>query len=54
MRVTRDGSTAQLLSDIDEVAGEVAAELPVSDIVDGLIAPTDLSGLIPAGQGKRR
>ncbi len=54
LRVTKDGTTAQMLSQINEVAGELEAELPVSDIVDSLIAPHDLSGLIAVGQGKKR
>lgn len=53
LRVTDDGSTASLLSDIDEVADEIAAELPTSEVVDGLIAPQDLSGLIAAGTTRR-
>lgn len=54
LRVTSDGTVAQVLADIEDVAGEVRAELPVSNIVDGLIAPKDLSGLIAVGSGKRR
>ncbi|WP_235281697.1 AAA family ATPase [Microbacterium azadirachtae] len=54
LRVTGDGTVAQVLSDIDEVRGELEAELPLSDIVDGLIAPGDLGGLIAASQGRRR
>lgn len=42
LRVTGDGTTASLLSEIDEVSDEVEAGLPKSDIVDGLIAPSDL------------
>lgn len=54
LRVTSNGTTAQVLSDIEEVSGEVEAELPTSDIVNALIAPVDLTGLIVAGQGKRK
>jgi predicted ATPase len=54
LRVTGDGTTATLLSDIDEVADELAAQLPTSDVVDGLISPQDLTGLVEVGQGKRR
>lgn len=54
LQVTGDGTSARLLSEIDDVAGEVAAELPTSEIVDGLIAPSDLSGLIAAGRSKNR
>lgn len=54
LRVTDDGTTVTLLSEIDEVADELAAELPKSEIVDGLVSPQDLSGLIAVGEGKRR
>lgn len=54
LRVTSDGTTATVLSDIEAVADELDAELPISEIVDGLIAPRDLSGLVAAGQSKRR
>ncbi|WP_029262359.1 MULTISPECIES: AAA family ATPase [unclassified Microbacterium] len=54
LRVTSDGTTAQKLSEIEEVEGEIAAELPVSDIVDGLIAPQDLGGLIDVGRARKR
>lgn len=54
LRVTSDGTVAQVLSEIQEVAGEVAASLPTSDTVDSLIAPQDLGGLIAVGQGRLR
>ena len=54
LQVTSDGTAAALLSDIDSVRDEIAAELPLSDIVDELIAPRDLNGLIAAGRTKRR
>lgn len=53
LRVTGDGTTATLLSNIDEVADELAAELPTSEIVDGLISPEDLSGLIKVGRERK-
>ena len=37
-----------------EVADEVEAELPTSEVVEGLISPRDLSGLVAVGQGRRR
>ncbi|WP_062996032.1 AAA family ATPase [Nocardia mikamii] len=49
LMVTGDGTVATLLSDIDEVADEVDAELPMSDIVQGLISPHDLHGLVEVG-----
>lgn len=54
LRVTGDGTTATLLSEIDEVADELAAQLPTSEVVDGLVSPQDLAGLIAVGQGKHR
>ncbi|MFT4126096.1 MAG: AAA family ATPase [Gordonia sp. (in: high G+C Gram-positive bacteria)] len=54
LKVTGDGTTANLLSNIPEVEDEVAAELPTSEIVDGIISPQDLSGLVNVGVGKRR
>lgn len=54
LRVTGDGTTATLLSDIEEVADQVEAELPASEIVSGLVSPQDLAGLIAVGEGKRR
>lgn len=54
LRVTPDGTTADVLADIADVSGELEAELPISDIVNDLIAPHDLAGLIAVGQGKRR
>lgn len=53
LQVTDDGTTATLLSDIDEVADQLAAELPTSEIVDGLVSPQDLAGLVAVGEGKR-
>lgn len=54
LRVTGDGTTAVLLSEESEVSGEVEAGLPTSDIVQSLIAPPDLGGLISVGSGRRR
>ena len=51
--MTGDGTTARLLSDIDEVADEIDSGLPTSEIVDGQISPQDLSGLINVGAGRR-
>lgn len=50
LQVTRDGTVARLLSDIAEVASEVNAQLPTSDVVGMLISPQDLSGLIAVGR----
>ncbi len=54
LRVTPDGSIADVLAGITDAHGELAAELPISDTVNGLIASHDLAGLIAVGQGKRR
>jgi len=54
LRVTSDGSTAALLSEIDEVVDEVDAGLPNSEVVYGLIAPGDLDGLVDVGRPGRR
>ncbi|MEL4356672.1 MULTISPECIES: AAA family ATPase [unclassified Luteococcus] len=48
LRVTEDGSIATALSDIAEVADEVDADLPFSEITSALVAPEDLSGLLTA------
>lgn len=49
LQVTKDGTTAKLLSNIEEVAPQVEAELPTSEIVQGLVSPGDLAGLIAIG-----
>jgi predicted ATPase len=54
LRVTTDGTVATLLPEIPDVAVEVEAELPTSDIVQSLIAPQDLGALISVGSGRRR
>lgn len=53
LRVTTDGTVAALLSDIDEVAGDLAAGLRTSETVASLISPPDLAGLIAVGTGRR-
>ena len=54
LRVTRDGSRADLLSTIEEARSDIELELPLSDVVERLIAPSDLSGLISAATGRSR
>lgn len=54
LQVTNDGTRAQLLSEIDDVQAEIEAELPTSEIVHGLIAPTNLEGLVSVASGRRR
>lgn len=52
LQVTGDGTTAQLLSEIEKATDDIEAGLPVSEIVDGFISPQDLSGLINVGTGR--
>ena len=52
LRVTDDGSTADLLSSLPEVA-DLELGLATSDVVDGLIAPDDLTGLMTAARSRR-
>ncbi|SHJ43061.1 Predicted ATPase [Tessaracoccus bendigoensis DSM 12906] len=54
LSVTRDGTVARQLSCIEEVADQIEAGLPTSEILSGLISPEDLSGLVAVGQGRRR
>lgn len=54
LTVTGNGTVARLLSEEPSVADELGSGIPTSMIVDGLIAPTDLAGLIAVGQSKRR
>jgi len=54
LRATHDGTTADVLADIAEVEEELRAQLPISGIVDALIAPPDLAGLMAVGQRRRR
>lgn len=50
LRVTDDGTTATPLSEVEEAADEIAAELPLSEITDTLISPGDLQGLMSAAK----
>ncbi|UCZ88285.1 MULTISPECIES: ATP-binding protein [unclassified Gordonia (in: high G+C Gram-positive bacteria)] len=55
LRPAREGTHAELLSQIEEATDDLAAELPTSDIVQGLIDPRDLSDLVTVGRdGKKR
>jgi hypothetical protein len=51
--VTDDGSRADLLSSLPEAVDDLGLELAVSDVVDGLIAPDDLTGLLRAARSHR-
>lgn len=53
LRVTGDGTTADLLSNIPDVEGELAAELPHSETIQSLIDPPDLRELVVAGSSRR-
>lgn len=46
IQVTGDGSQAHRMTDIEEIAGEIEADIPTSDIVRGIISPDDLSSLL--------
>lgn len=46
LRVGREGTTGTLISEIESVHAELAAGLPLSDVVDALINPHGLDGLI--------
>ncbi|GAA1378801.1 AAA family ATPase [Luteococcus sanguinis] len=50
LQVTDDGTTAAPLWSVAEVADELAAEIPFSDIISELISPEDLSGLVSAAR----
>lgn len=52
LQVTPDGTRADLLSEIKNVAGRLEAGLPRSEVVNAVIAPTDLSGLAAVGRGR--
>ena len=52
LRVTDDGATAELLSSLPEVS-DLELGLATSDVVDGLIAPDDLTGLMTAARSRR-
>ena len=46
LRVTDDGTTANLLSDLDHPMDNIELGLPTSDVIHQLIAPHELQGLI--------
>ncbi len=54
LRVTANGTVADLLSEIAEVAGELEAGLPISELVNSLVSPEDLRGLVSVEQARRR
>ena len=53
LRVTDDGSRAALLSSSQEAMDDLALGLTASDVVNGLIAPEDLTGLVRAVRSRR-
>lgn len=53
LRVTGDGTTGTLLSEIPDVAPLIDAELPLSEAVGALIEPDDLTGLHRFGAASR-
>jgi hypothetical protein len=54
LRITDDGTEAQLLDQIPEVAGDLEAGLPTSETVESLISPHDLAGLRSVGAKRSR
>ena len=50
LQVTDDGTVAHPLTEIPEIADEIAADLPLSEIAAELISPEDLSGLLAAAK----
>ena len=53
LRVTDDGSRADLLSSSPKAMNDLALGLTTSDVVNGLIAPEDLTGLVQAVRSRR-
>lgn len=45
-----DGTTASLLSQIEDAGPEIEAEIPFSEIASALISPGDLAGLVKAAR----
>ncbi|QWW19810.1 AAA family ATPase [Schaalia sp. 19OD2882] len=52
LRVGRDGTTGDLLSDIDDAVADLRLDVPTSDVVGRLTAPEDLTGLTRAVRSK--
>ena len=50
LRVTDDGTTADLLSDLDHPMDNIELGLPTSDVIHQLIAPHELQGLIDSSR----
>lgn len=50
LQVTNDATVANLLSEIPEAEAQISAELPLSEVVEELINPGDLSGLLEAAR----
>lgn len=54
LQVTEDGTSARVLSSIQDVVPEIDADLPLSDIINDLTAPENLAGLVTVGRTGRR
>lgn len=52
LTVGKEGTTAATLSSIESIQGDLAAELPKSEIVQPFISPLDLDALVTIGRGK--
>ncbi|WP_257493082.1 AAA family ATPase [Actinomyces wuliandei] len=53
LRVTDDGTRADLLSSLPEAVDDISLGLPLSDVVSGLTEPQDLDSLLQAARGRR-
>ncbi|RJF42635.1 chromosome segregation protein SMC [Actinomyces sp. 2119] len=53
LRVTDDGTRADLLSSLPEAVDDISLGLPLSDVVSGLTEPQDLDSLLKAARGRR-
>ncbi len=53
LRTSEDGTVAELLSDVEQVAPMIAADIPFSQIVELLVSPSTLAGLTSLGWNGR-
>lgn len=52
LQVTADGTRADLLSDLELAKGRLAAGLSHSEIVNSIVSPSDLAGLVAVGKSR--
>ena len=53
LRVSDEGTTACLLSDMEKAIADLELGVSTSDVVEALIAPEDVTGLVSAVRSKR-